>query len=121
LGILTIRDDEFHAVREAFPQEAGAGVYQGANRQYMLRHAEVSTGERYTVAILREAEQGAGGGAASRSGPHRGARSEAGAGGGHRQRTTSDDVTLGDVVLGTSLHDYTVEAVKTGFKRRTPG
>ena len=28
----------------------------------------------------------------------------------------SDDVTLGDVVLGTWIHDYTLEAFKTGHE-----
>jgi len=46
IGILKIRDDEFRAVLDTFPQKAGAGVHRGANRQYVLRHAEVATGER---------------------------------------------------------------------------
>jgi nucleoside phosphorylase len=83
---------------------------------YILRHAEVTTGERYTVAIVRQAEQWTG----------------------EAQHATRyliddlvptlvlvvgiasglppDDVTLGDVVLGTWLHYYTVEAVKTGHE-----
>jgi nucleoside phosphorylase len=116
IGILTIRDDEFRAVLEAFPQEAGAGVHQGANRQYILRHAEVGAGERYTVAILRQEEQGTG------EAQHA-ARDlmedlaprlvlVVGIAGG----LMSDDVTLGDVVLGTRIHDYTVEVVKSGHE-----
>jgi hypothetical protein len=35
-------------------------VHKGASRQYILRYAEVATGERYTVAILRQVEQGTG-------------------------------------------------------------
>jgi len=116
IGILTICDDEFRAVLDAFPQKAGAGVHKGANRQYILRHAEVATGERYTVAILRQVEQGTG------EAQHA-ARDliddlapklvlVVGIAGG----LPSDDVTLGDVVLGTRIHDYTVEAVKTGHE-----
>jgi nucleoside phosphorylase len=116
IGILTIRDDEFRAVLDAFPQKAGAGVHKGANRHYILRHAEVATGERYTIAILRQVEQGTG------EAQHA-ARDliddlapklvlVVGTAGG----LPSDDVTLGDVVLGTRIHDYTVEAVKTGHE-----
>ena len=114
IGILTIRDDEFRAVLDAFPQKAGTGVYQGARRQYILRHADVATGERYTVAILRQVEEGTG------EAQHA-ARDliddlapklmlVVGIAGG----LPSDDVTLGDVVLGTRIHDYTVEAVSSG-------
>lgn len=116
IGILTIRDDEFRAVLDAFPQKAGVGVHKGASRQYILRHADVATGERYTVAILRQVEQGTG------EAQHV-ARDliddlapklvlVVGIAGG----LPSDDVTLGDVVLGTRIHDYTVEAVKVGHE-----
>jgi nucleoside phosphorylase len=116
IGILTIRNDEFRAVLDAFPQKAGAGVHKGASRQYILRHAEIATGERYTVAILRQVEQGTG------EAQHA-ARDlmedlaprlvlVVGIAGG----LPSDDVTLGDVVLGTRIHDYTVEAVKAGHE-----
>jgi nucleoside phosphorylase len=116
IGILTIRDDEFRAVLDVFPQKAGAGVHKGANRQYILRHAEVATGERYTVAILRQVEQGTG------EAQHA-ARDlmedlspklvlVVGIAGG----LPSDDVTLGDVVLGTRIHDYTVAAIKAGHE-----
>ena len=116
IGILTIRDDEFRAVLDAFPQKAGAGVHKGAHRQYVLRHAEVATGERYTVAILRQVEQG--------NGEAQDAARDliedlaprlvlvVGIAGG----LPSDDVTLGDVVLGTRIHDYTVAAVKSGHE-----
>src|SRR5258708_7944434 len=58
VGILTIREDEFSAVLEAFPDEAG--ILERKNREYTLRHADISTGERYLVAVLRQAEQGNG-------------------------------------------------------------
>jgi len=101
-------------VLDAFPLKAGAGVHKGASRQYILRYAEVATGERYTVAILRQVEQGTG------EAQHA-ARDliedlaprlvlVVGIAGG----LPSHDVTLGDVVLGTRIHDYTVEAVKAG-------
>ncbi|HEX2686329.1 MAG TPA: hypothetical protein VHN14_06915 [Kofleriaceae bacterium] len=116
IGILTIREDEFRAVLDAFPQKAGDKVHRGASRQYILRHAEAATGERYTVAILRQVEQGTG------EAQHI-ARDliedlapklvlVVGIAGG----LPSDDVTLGDVVLGTRIHDFTVEAVGAGHE-----
>jgi nucleoside phosphorylase len=116
IGILTIRDDEFRAVLEAFPEKAGSGVHQGAHRRYILRHADTATGERYTLAILRQVEQG--------NGEAQDAARDliddltprlvlvVGIAGG----LPSDDVTLGDVVLGTRIHDYTVDAVMTGHQ-----
>jgi nucleoside phosphorylase len=116
IGILTIRDDEFRAVLDAFPQKAGAGVHKGASRQYILREAEVATGERYTVAMLCQVEQG-------NDEAQDAARDliedlapqlvlVVGIAGG----LPSDDVTLGDVVLGTWIHEYTVTAFQTGHE-----
>jgi nucleoside phosphorylase len=116
IGILTIRDDEFRAVLDAFPHKAGAGVHKGASRQYILREAEVATGERYTVAILCQVEQG-------NDEAQDAARDliedlapqlvlVVGIAGG----LPSDDVTLGDVVLGTWIHEYTVKAFQTGHE-----
>jgi nucleoside phosphorylase len=112
IGILTIRDDEFRAVLQMFPTKVGA--VPGAHREYTLRHAEAGGSERYTVTVLRQVEQGLGE-----------AQTVArdliedlaprlvlvvGIAGG----LPSDDVTLGDVVLSTRIHDFTVEARKAG-------
>jgi len=114
IGILTIRDDEFRAVLGAFPRKAG--TIQGAHREYTLRHAEAGNGERYTITVLRQVEQGLGE-----------AQTVArdliedlaprlvlvvGIAGG----LPSDDLTLGDVVLSTRIHDFTVEARKAGHE-----
>jgi nucleoside phosphorylase len=114
IGILTIRDDEFRAVLGVFPDKAG--VFKGTNREYTLRHADAGNGERYTIAVLRLVEQG-----------HGEAQDAArdliddlaprlvlvvGIAGG----LPSDEVTLGDVVVSTRVHDFTVEARKTGQK-----
>ncbi len=114
IGILTIRDDEQRAVINVFPDRAG--TVQGAHREYTLRHADAGRGERYTVAVVRQVEQGLGE-----------AQTVArdliddlaprlilvvGIAGG----LPSDDVTLGDVVLSTRIHDFTVEARKTGHE-----
>src|SRR6185436_16020269 len=95
-----------------FPDKAG--IFKGNNREYTLRHADAGNGERYTVAVLRLVEQG-----------HGEAQDAArdliddlapslilvvGIAGG----LPSDDVTLGDVVISTRIHDFTVEARKAG-------
>jgi nucleoside phosphorylase len=112
IGILTIRDDEFRAVLAVFPSKAG--THKGTSREYTLRHADAGNGERYTVAVLRLVEQG-----------HGEAQDAArdliddlaprlvlvvGIAGG----LPSDDVTLGDVVISTRIHDFTIEARKSG-------
>lgn len=109
IGVLTIRDDEFRAVIAAFPDKIG--VYR-AQREYTLRYADAGEGARYTVALLRQIEQG------------NGEAQEAardliddlspslllvvGIAGG----LPSDDFTLGDVILSTRVNDYSVEARK---------
>jgi nucleoside phosphorylase len=58
IGILTIRDDEFGAVLKAFPDDHG--IYRGRHREYTLRTADAGQGARYSLAILRQIEQGNG-------------------------------------------------------------
>jgi nucleoside phosphorylase len=110
IGILTIRDDEFRAVLSAFPDDYG--IHRGRHREYTLRTADAGQGARYRLAILRQIEQG------------NGEAQEAardliddlqpslllvvGIAGG----LPSDDITLGDVVLSTRIHDFSVEARK---------
>jgi len=112
IGILTVRDDEFRAVLNVFPSDVG--VYDGANRVYALRHAEAGNGEHYTIAVLRQSEQGNGEAQdAARDliedlGPD--LVLVVGIAGG----LPSDDVKLGDVVLSTRIQDFTVEARKAG-------
>jgi len=114
IGILTIRDDEFGAVLDVFPSEAG--IAEGKNRKYALRRADTGNGQQYTIAVLRQVEQGHGEAQAA-------ARDliddvapklvlVVGIAGG----LPSDDVKLGDVVLSTRIQDFTVEARKHGKK-----
>ncbi|AUX31273.1 uncharacterized protein SOCE836_034020 [Sorangium cellulosum] len=110
IGILTIRNDEFRAVLDAFPQ--GAGVHRGKRREYTIRRAKTAEGERYTLAILKQIEQG------------NGEAQEAARDllddleptmllvVGIAAGLPSDDITLGDVVIATRVNDYTVEARK---------
>jgi nucleoside phosphorylase len=112
IGILTIRDDEFRAVLDVFPSDAG--VHAGAHREYTLRHTDAGAGERYTIAVLRQIEHG--------NGEAQDAARDliadlapklvvvVGIAGG----LPSDDLRLGDVVLATRIHDFTVAAHKPG-------
>src|SRR5205085_12612492 len=88
------------------------GIYKGRHREYTLRTADAGQGACYRLAILRQIEQG------------NGEAQEAardliddlqpslllvvGIAGG----LPSDDITLGDVVLSTRVHDFSVEARK---------
>ncbi len=112
IGIVTIRDDEFRAVLAAFPDKIG--TFQGASRAYTLRHADAGGGERYRLAVLRLIEQG--------QGEAQDAARDliddfdprlvlvVGIAGGR----PSTDVKLGDVVVSTRIHDFTIEARKSG-------
>jgi nucleoside phosphorylase len=112
IGIVTIRDDEFRAVLAAFPDKVD--TLQGTSRAYTLRHADAGGGERYRIAVLRLIEQGQGEAQdAARDliddlGPR--LVLVVGIAGGR----PSDDVKLGDVVVSTRIHDFTVEARKAG-------
>lgn len=110
IGILTIREDEFEAVLDAFPDNHG--IFRGRHREYTLRTADAGQGRRYRLGLLRQIEQG------------NGEAQEAardlfddlqpslilvvGIAGG----LPSDDISLGDVVLSTRVHDFSVEARK---------
>ena len=112
IGIVTIRDDEFRAVLAAFPDKVG--THQGASRAYTLRHADAGGGERYRIAVLRLVEQGQG----EAQDAVRDLLDDLGprlvlvvgiAGG-----RPSHDIQLGDVVVSTRIHDFTVEARTAG-------
>ena len=112
IGIMTIREDEFRAVLDAFPGDRG--VFVGRRRHYNLCSADAGNGTIYRVAILRQAEQG--------NGEAQDAARDliydlcprllllVGIAGG----LPHDEFSLGDVVLSTRINDYTVEARKEG-------
>jgi hypothetical protein len=54
-GILTIRDDEFEAVLDRFPEDVGL---VSGRREYNVRRLDLGGGDAYTVAIVRCLEQG---------------------------------------------------------------
>lgn len=90
----------------------GHDVYVGpSHRHFDLRSADAGTGNRYRIAIVRDIEQGTGE-------AHEAARDliadlhpqlilVVGIAGG----VPSSDFTLGDVVVSTRVHDFTVPAV----------
>jgi nucleoside phosphorylase len=114
IGIVTIRDDEFRAVLAAFPDNAGNVKGARTQREYALRRADAGGGAQYRLAVLRQIEQG--------NGEAQSAARDliedlapklilvVGIAGG----LPSADVTLGDVVLSTRIHDFTVEARGAG-------
>lgn len=112
IGILTIRDDEFRAVLGVFPDKTG--TVKGAHREYTLRHADAGKGERYTITVLRQAEQGLGEAQTVARDLLEDLAPRLVLVVGIAGALPSDDVTLGDVVLSTRIHDFTVEARKTG-------
>jgi hypothetical protein len=54
-GILTIREDEFTAVLDSFPDQVGT---LSGKWRYRIRRVPLANGEAYTLAVLRCAEQG---------------------------------------------------------------
>lgn len=112
VGILTIRDDEFRAVLAAFPDRAG--IHKGASREYALRYADAGGGARYRIAVLRQVAEGTGEAQDTARdliddlGPH--LVLVVGIAGG----LPSNDVWLGDVIISTRIHDFTVEARTAG-------
>ncbi len=108
VGILTIREDEFQAILQAFPD--GHAIHKARHREYTLRSTDAGRGASYRLAIVRQLEQG------------NGEAQEAardliddlqpsllivvGIAGG----VPSDDISLGDVVLATRILDFSLEA-----------
>ena len=109
-GIITMRTDEFEAVLQRFPTRDNA---MGQNRLYSLSRFSVEQDE-YTVAVMRCPEQGEG----EAQDAARDLIDEldprwlvvVGIAGG----VPSDDFSLGDVIVGTQIVDFTREAVKQG-------
>lgn len=109
VGILTIRDDEFRAVLAAFPEEAG--IHTG-RRDYTLRYAAGGEGSRYTLAVVRQVEQGNGEAQEAARDLLDDLNPSLLLVVGIAAGLPSDDITLGDVVLSTRVNDYSVEARK---------
>ena len=111
IGILTIREDEFRAVLQVFPNNRK--LVRG-RRHYNLRTADAGNGQTYRIAILRQIEQGNGEALDAARDVIEELRPRlllvVGIAGG----VPSDDFTLGDVIVSTRINDYSVEARKEG-------
>jgi nucleoside phosphorylase len=110
VGVLTIREDEFRAVLQVFPD--GHGIYKGRHREYTLRTADAGQSARYRLAVLRQIEQGNGEAQEAARDLIDDLRPSlllvVGIAGG----LPSDDICLGDVVLSTRVLDFSLEARK---------
>lgn len=115
IGILTIRDDEFKAVLNAFPNDPK--THKGRHREYALRTADAGNGQHYQIAVLRQLEQGNGEAQEATRDFIDDLRPSlllvVGIAGG----LPSDDITLGDVIISTRIVDFSVEARK--FEEQT--
>jgi nucleoside phosphorylase len=107
-GIITIREDEFEAVLQRFPEKIETVSCQ---RRYRLRRLQLSPSQAYIIAIVRCIEQGNGEAQAA-------ARDlledldpswvfVVGIGGG----VPANEFSLGDVIVSTHIADFSVEAV----------
>ncbi len=106
-GIITIREDEFEAVLTRFP---AAGRVSG-RRHYNLRRVELPGGGAYLGAVLRCIEQGNGEAQSAAHDLLEDLKPQwllvIGIAGG----VPSDEFSLGDVIVSTRVHDFSVEAV----------
>lgn len=109
IGIITIREDEFEAVLQRFPEKAETVSF--SHRRYRIRRLELPPTLSYTIAIVRCSEQGNGEAQAA-------ARDfledlnpswlfVVGIAGG----VPANEFSLGDVIVSTRIADFTVEAV----------
>src|SRR5262249_15042679 len=114
IGILTIRDDEFRAVLSAFPDSNGTFKGERTQREYALRRADAGQGAQYRLAVLRQIEQGNGEAQSAARDLIEDFAPQLILVVGIAGSMPSADVTLGDVVLSTRIHDFTVEARSAG-------
>jgi len=112
IAIITIRDDEFEAVLDAFPESAAPSLFVGtaSKRHYNLRVADAGEGKQYRIAVVRQTEQGTGEGQALARDCVEDMRPLLVLVVGIAGAPPSNDLTLGDVVLSLRVHDYTVHA-----------
>jgi nucleoside phosphorylase len=110
-GIITIREDEFEAVLQRFPDKVG--LVSGL-RHYNIRKVALGASELYNVAIVRCVEQG---NTEAQAAAHALLVELAprwllvvGIAGG----APATEFTLGDVVVSTRIADFSVEAALAG-------
>jgi hypothetical protein len=105
-GIITIREDEFQAVLKWFPQY---GVAKG-ERSYSLSNLKTNSFDSNLIAITRCNEQGTGEAQNLARDLIFDLQPKCIVLVGIAGAIPSDDFTLGDVVIATRLHDFSVKA-----------
>jgi len=114
-GIITIREDEFKAVLQRFPEKIETVSY--SHRRYRLRRLQLNSSQAYIIAVVRAIEQGNGEAqAAARDLLEDLAPSwlfVVGIGGG----IPANEFSLGDVIVSTRIADFSVEAVLKDHSR----
>jgi nucleoside phosphorylase len=111
IAIITIREDEYKAVLDRLP---GRKIFKGDNRTYTVGKLRNRNGGEYSVAVIRTPEQGQNAAqdtardAIEDLDPHW--VMVVGIAGAMPDR----EFTLGDVVVGARLHDFTVGAQVEG-------
>ena len=110
VGIITIREDEFSAVLRKLPN----GDQLTGARRYTVGSVEANNGTQVTVAVMRCQEEGTG---EAQSATRDMLEDIApacvmvvGIAGGY----PADEFSLGDVVVSTRIHDFTVAAAREG-------
>jgi nucleoside phosphorylase len=105
-GIITIREDEFEAVLNRFPTEN----FTRGDQIYSLSRLETSNGDEYLIASVRCPEQGNSPGQTVAHHLIQDLDPQwillVGIGG----SVPNEENTLGDVVLGSRLHDFSISA-----------
>lgn len=113
VGILTIKDEELEAVLAAMPR--ADGHYEApSHRHYCLRLVDAGAGIQYRVAVARQLEQGTGAAQDLTRDLITDLAPKLIMVVGIAGAVPSADVTLGDVIVATRIHDYAIEARKDG-------
>lgn len=113
-GIITILDDEFRAVLKRFPSQASAV----GERTYAISYVKGSASDAYLIAMVCCVESGEGEGQKTADALITDLDPQwlvlVGIGG----APPDDDFTLGDVIVASRLHDFTVGAAKEKLPRK---
>ena len=116
IAIITIRDDEFEAVLDVFPEpgEPHRVVGVRSQRHYNIRVADAGAGNSYLIGIVRQVTPGNGEGQALARDCIEDLDPSLILVVGIAGAPPKNDLTLGDVLFSTHVHDFTVRAHQPG-------
>lgn len=114
-GIITIREDEFEAVLQRFP----TSYFSKGKQTYAISRFQTSVGDEYVVACVRCPEQGNGQGQTVAHNLIEELDPQWILVVGIAGSVPDNEHTLGDVVLATRLHDFSVSAQIEGRNQQT--